>query len=426
MSGQVERRRILYPVRLSLLAAAAAATPVPSQAQQGQIHGGSGGRYFEYTCPAGWVLVGLRGSAGILLDNIQAICGRVGPGNQIQESSPQGPVFGGNRPMDKGVTCPAAYAITLALISENDSNPHVGAIRLSCTELVNRQYGGVVGIDIRGSGNLEGYESTTFFSPGDEGGRGDVSACNGQYAVGIRGRAQNYLDAFGLVCGQAVAVAEPTAPKTLNKRKKATILARDPNAFSSSSSIPQTQKTLNKRKRPDSWGTPPAEQTGGAGGASLNSDGSVSPYSKGPGWTGSAPATSPPTAPPPDAPQAPIPAAEIGGSYSTTVEVNDSRCMFKDMRGSGERMLQLAPNQGIVIPLNEYDNFFGGPVTLNLNGLQLSQSTTIPLVFGPASAQVPASFDGAFSQDGGQFNVKFEAGNALCRIAGTIRGQRQN
>jgi hypothetical protein len=424
MLGRIQGRKGRFSVRLSLLAALALPAAMPAQAQQGTIHGGPGGRYFEYTCPAGWVLVGVRGSAGILLDNIQAICGRVGQGNQIMESSAQGPVFGGNRPLDKGATCPAAYAITLAIIAENDSNPHVGAIKLTCTELVNRQYGGNVGIDIRGSGNLAGYESTTFFSPGrDSGTDSEVSACNGQYAVGIRGRAQNYLDAFGLVCGQAVAVADPGPPKTLGKRKRATILAKDPNAFSTTTSIPQAPRTLGKRKRPGSWGTPPAEQTGGAG-ASLNSDGNVGAYTKGSGWTGTAPPSQP--TPPVEAQQAMPPSPMIDGTYSTVVEVNDSRCIIQDMRGSSQRVLQFAPGPGIVIPLNTFSNFFGGPVTLNVEGLNLSQSTTIPMMFGPASSDVPAEFDGAFTPDGAQFNVSFRAGNNLCRVGGSIRGQRQD
>ena len=419
-------------IGLSLIATSPLAIGAPALAQPTNVYGGSGGRFFEYGCGNGQVLVGLRGSAGILLDNIQAICGRVGANGTSMDAAPQGPVFGGNRASDRYAQCPPGYAVSGASMGLNENYPHIGAILLTCTELVNRAAGGSANIEIRGSGNLEGHEAAPpigILVGGNPGGsmRGGAGCAN--YAVGIRGRAQDYLDAFGLVCGQAVAVAEPGPPRTLNKRRRSSIEGKYPNATSTTTSIPQVPKTLNKRRRPGSWGTPaPEQQTGGAGGASLNSDGSTGAYTKGNGWTGAPPAT-PPAEPPVESQaesQAPAPSADIGGSYSTVVEVNDSRCLFRDMRGSSQRVLELAPNAGVMIPLHSFSNIFGGPVTLNVDGLRLSQSTTIQMVFGPASSPMPATFDGAFTEDGEQFNVNFKAGNNLCRVAGTIRGQRQN
>ncbi len=432
MLKRLESRIGHFAFQLGLVAAIALPGATPAAAQPTAVYGGSGGRFFEFGCGTGQVLVGLRGSAGILLDNIQAICARVGPTGSSIEPAAQGPVFGGNRAADRYAQCPPGYAVSGARIGLNENYPHVGAILLTCTELINRAAGGSADIEIRGSGNLEGHEAEPpigILVGGNPGGSLNGAAGCASYAVGIRGRAQDYLDAFGLICGQAVAVAEPGPPKTLNKRKKASIAGKYPNESSTSISIPQQPKTLNKRKRPGSWGTPtPEQQTGGAGGASLNSDGNVNAYTKGNGWTGAAPA-SPPAAPSVNAPAAQqdmSPSQLIGGQYSTVVEVNDSQCLFQDMRGSSQRILQLEPNPGILIPLNSFSNFFGGPVTLIVQGLRLSQSTTIPMQFGPGSSPVPAEFDGSFSDDGDRFNVEFKAGNALCRMAGTIRGERQN
>ena len=142
-------------------------------------------------------------------------------------------------------------------------------------------------------------------------------------------------------------------------------------------------------------------------GALLNSDGYVA-------------------APPaePAAPQPIPPSPLINGNYSTTLTVTESRCFTQDLRGSWQRNIELMPQPGIRIPLQEYSSIFAEPVILLVQGLQLSQRTQIRLSAGPVSDSVPATFDGTFTNDASRFNVRFEAGNSLCRIAGTIEGMR--
>lgn len=385
----------------------------PAFAQTGEIYGGGGGRYFEHRCGPGRVLVGLRGSAGVLIDNIQAICARLDGAGGFTDATVDGPIFGGNRPQDQHVECPQRYAVTGTAVGLNDDNPHVGAIKLTCTELSNRRDGGSTGMAIQGSGNLEGYSSGFGFIGATPGGAGGYPRCDANYAVGIRGRADQYLDAFGLICGPAVAIADPSG-HTLGKRKRRPEpLAGQRNADDQGiSSIPQTERTLGKRKRPSPTGGAGSEsnpmagqpaQTDGPLGASIFTDGGVQPEA----------------APVPAEPPSPL----INGTYSTRLTVTDSRCIREDLRGSWQRDIALTPQPGILVPLNEFNAMFAGPVVLQVQGIRVHQSTTIPVRFGVVS-DAPATFDGTFAPDASRFDVRFEAGNALCRVSGTIVGVR--
>jgi hypothetical protein len=402
--------------------------PSPAGAQAGAVYGGSGGRYFEYACGPGQVLVGLRGSAGVLLDSIQAVCARV-DGNATVEASAQGPVVGNDRPFDKAIDCPAGTAVTAAIMARNESYPHLGAIRLFCTELAQREAGGTTPIDISGSGHFEGYDSPYFLLSSHEGGMPGSSQCPGGYAVGIRGRDDGYVTAFGLLCGPkpSAMAGDPNAGHTLGKRKRPDRPVFAPGALGDSvttSSIPgagsspagtldqqrgsgstfespaaAAPRTLGKRKRPAQPGPQPAQTDQPI--SAINSD------------TGIGSGT-------PAEPPSPL----INGAYATTVSVTDSRCLGQDLTGTWRGMAELNPQPAISIPLQTMGPLFAAPLTLDVHGLVIRQSTQLQMRSGFFGGGVPADLDGAFSNDGGQFNVRFTAGNALCRIGGTIAGVR--
>src|SRR3954454_1182870 len=96
---------------VSLLIASTVALRIPAHAQPGAVYGGPGGRYFEYNCGPGRVLVGLRGSAGVLIDSIQAVCAGVDGRSVTIEANAQGPVIGNDRPFDQSIECPVGYAV---------------------------------------------------------------------------------------------------------------------------------------------------------------------------------------------------------------------------------------------------------------------------------------------------------------------------
>src|SRR5690349_8871247 len=86
----------------SLLASTPTAFQLPNEIVRLNPMGGPGGNYFEYMCGPGRVLVGLRGYAGVWIDNVQAICASVDlNGVELSNSQPEGPVFGGDRAVDK-------------------------------------------------------------------------------------------------------------------------------------------------------------------------------------------------------------------------------------------------------------------------------------------------------------------------------------
>ena len=173
-----------------------AATPAVAQrVWRTEMEGGPGGSLSEHICGPGRVLVGVQGYAGVLLDNVQAICARV-DANGLSDAKPEGPVFGGDRPINGSAECPGDSAVIAAYIRENETDPYVGFINLACR-------GEREPVALSGTGRVS--YSKVLRSIG----------CEGEsVAVGIRVRAGKHLDAFGLICGPH------PQPKTLNKRKK--------------------------------------------------------------------------------------------------------------------------------------------------------------------------------------------------------------
>lgn len=172
-----------------------------------EMAGGSGGRLSEYICGSGRVLVGVQGYAGVWLDNIQAICAKV-DANGLTETRPEGPVFGGNRPINGAAQCPGDGFVITATVMETEKNPYVGRINIYC-----RGEQGFV--TLRGTGHLRGYKSPVGSSPSNDDAPGYTIGCeNESVAVGISVRTSNFVDAFGLICGRK--------PVILNKRKKPT------------------------------------------------------------------------------------------------------------------------------------------------------------------------------------------------------------
>lgn len=198
---------------LSLGAVLGMALATPATAQErvdSAIGGGEGGSYFEFVCPSGQLLVGLHGSAGMLVDAVRAVCARVDAAGAITEAAPAGPVFGGPRPFDKAAECPNRYAIRALTIWQSEKYPYVGAIRITCHEVARVVDGGRTSVELRGTGNLIDHDPNGIWVGGKRGYQEDSSCPDSLYAIGIRGRSSEYLDAIGLVCGPKVTAAVAT------------------------------------------------------------------------------------------------------------------------------------------------------------------------------------------------------------------------
>ena len=206
--------------RYAAAAMVAVGLPAAALAQEVQapIAGGSGGTYFEYSCGPGRMLVGLRGSAGVLVDAVQAVCARVDAAGQVTEAGPAGPVFGGPRPFDKVADCPAQQAIQSIRVSQTEDQPLVGSIQITCLEVARFGDGGRTELELEGSGNLALYTSPQLLIPSENRGYYSPSSCpNETYAVGLRGRASQYLDALGLICAPKPAAASVTVDSAFSR-----------------------------------------------------------------------------------------------------------------------------------------------------------------------------------------------------------------
>jgi hypothetical protein len=193
----------------------AGARPTAQEPVKAPIQGGPGGDYFEFSCGPGRVLVGLRGSAGVLIDSVQAICARVDAAGATVDPQPQGPVFG-SRPIDQTVTCRNQLAVYAASVSLSEQQPLAGSIHLSCRQIANYGEGGSEMVRLKGSGRLRGYRSPTPTTGAVDMGEFHDSVCPAPtYAVGIRGRAGTYLDAFGLLCAPKPSAAPAAATANL-------------------------------------------------------------------------------------------------------------------------------------------------------------------------------------------------------------------
>ena len=207
---------------LSLLASGPAAS---QELVRLPIFGGYGGNNFEYICGPGRGLVGVRGYTGVWIDNVQAVCAKF-EDNGFADPQREGPVFGGDRPTTNYSTCfnitSADYLSSVGVAGlEVDVNKHkrfLGYIRPVCADLTTRSLLPGPMKAMRGTGLLASEPSNTsgselLIKPE----RQECPA--GMVAVGIRGRAGQFLDALGLVCGPKPAPSERNMG-TLGKRKR--------------------------------------------------------------------------------------------------------------------------------------------------------------------------------------------------------------
>lgn len=413
MAFHIENPSILSPIRLlgrqfmSLIAASTVAlshASVASAQASGEIHGGSGGRYFEYACGSGEVLVGLHGSAGVLIDSVQAVCARVDGPLRLASGSAKGPVFGGDRPFDRQADCPPQHAVTLAAVYENKTEPKVGAIALECTEITHREDGGSTEVELSGTGRLEGHSAPALGF-----GRGgiavwELSSCPGQYAVGIRGRADRYLTAFGLICGPRPSGVATELPGPGVGRDSvsgaATQQSRRPNVTSpANSGTALGAATVSGRAAPQSNAVGPLRSAGGT--VSTSVEGA-------PGAAATIPASPP----------------SLGDAYAATLTIAESRCAT-DLKGTWQRNMRLGAGPPREIPLSSFSNLFGGSVVFDATDpTAVVQRGRILLNVGGVSVPARARFVGGFSPDASTFDVRFNASAPLCRVRGSVRGVR--
>jgi len=162
--------------------------------------GGPSGNYFEYVCGPGRVLVGVKGHTGVWIDNVQAVCASVEAG-RVSAPEAEGPVFGGNGGESANSSnCPGGTVVSGLVLESNKDKPFLGSIKPICsTEFINRNFSAMA---LKGSGRLSSETGSRLPAFEEFGTEANHQECpRALVAVGILGRAGEFLDAFGLICG---------------------------------------------------------------------------------------------------------------------------------------------------------------------------------------------------------------------------------
>lgn len=179
-------------------------------AQRTTAIGGSGGTEFDAKCPEGEVLVGLIWYSGSWLDQLKGTCGRPNLSTGSWSEGGRTPTAG-TQPLGIGTwtTCAGGYAIKGF---KGYAGWYVNSLNLNCEKL--------------GAGARTAGSSTALRIIGASGGtsRGPYSCPEAKPAIGFWGRAEKWIDRFGLICGYIM----PDVPALLLPAHKAEVISKRP------------------------------------------------------------------------------------------------------------------------------------------------------------------------------------------------------
>jgi hypothetical protein len=212
--GAIMRKHPLAGLLLGMVLAGAA---IPSAAAQNTpLVGGSGGTAFgPRACPEGYVLVGLYVLYGAWIDKVGGLCRRINVadgswGNEESNTGGNGGDNFGSKIMTQ--KCPSGSALK-GFRARYGSFVH--RIHMICQKL---RSGGRTTGEI----TLEPWVGSVANSGPQEGGPHNCG--DAKPAMGFRGRAGTYVDAFGLSCGYIM----PGTPTLLAPASGASVLTKRP------------------------------------------------------------------------------------------------------------------------------------------------------------------------------------------------------
>jgi hypothetical protein len=162
----------------------------PAAAQNTPTVGGTGGTAFSLRCRTGDVLVGLEVFGGGWIDWIVADCAAPG-GDGSWQMSRLGVAAGSAGAMHPPFTrwqplCPEGYAVRGF---HGTAGIYLNSISLKCYKLTSPN---TTSSTLRTTATAGGSGGTAYGTP----------TCSGNKpAVGVRGKAGQYIDSFGLICG---------------------------------------------------------------------------------------------------------------------------------------------------------------------------------------------------------------------------------
>jgi hypothetical protein len=185
--------------KLAVLAAIAALVisgPASGQGFEGSIQGGQGGSFFRVFCPPGQFWVGLQGAAGGVIDNMQLLCERfqtvdsIPPRKNWRVAPPvrnEGPVIGasGGGSLLRLECTRDRFVRGITFNTEFFLGKHLMAfVRMTCDH-----------------GTFSGFDELNFGFNFPVGTGPQVQFCpDGQWAIGLKGRQGDFVDAVALLC----------------------------------------------------------------------------------------------------------------------------------------------------------------------------------------------------------------------------------
>lgn len=181
----MKRNAALASLPLLLLATVShSASAQPAQSLP--VYGGTGGNPFTRDCGAGYVMSGLRGRAGLLVDAIGLLCTPVNSNGTLGVESIVATHAGGGGGEIQLRRCPLGHVVAGL---ELYYGMYLDGVRLICREWISET-------------RKFGKEFTGRIVLGRIGSRSDNNYCGDsrQPASGFRGRASAVVDALGLIC----------------------------------------------------------------------------------------------------------------------------------------------------------------------------------------------------------------------------------
>lgn len=164
------------------------------EAQNTAKAGGTGGTSYNIKCQDGFVLVGLRVTYGSWIDWIKGFCQSIDIGNgSWMDSGMLDGVGGSGLGTTKAFLCPSGYAVKGF---RGKAGWYVNSMILTCRKLGPSARTQSESKDLEKAGGSDG----TAYGP---------HACgDAKPAIGMYGKAGQYIDSFGLICGYLM----PTVP----------------------------------------------------------------------------------------------------------------------------------------------------------------------------------------------------------------------
>jgi hypothetical protein len=149
---------------------------------------------------------------------------------------------------------------------------------------------------------------------------------------------------------------------------------------------------------------PPPPPAGEVTGASLNSDGSITP----------------PASPVEPAVTDPM----MRGTFAGQVTIRNQGCI-RPVAGSFPFQVDVRDVPVVVIPLQNYDDIFAGPLELKINGKSLTQPALVPLRIGPSISDYKVQAVGTFSDDYQSLRLTVDVDAAFCKLTVEIDGAKR-